>query len=167
MELTPFLNSTDSLAEQNNFMNGYDFESRMEVQTKKGNFSTISLPSLVKATTVVSSFTGTLQAATGVNITWSFKTIPSAMMIGQWYANLYQGTAVVGSLQFFPSINAAAMEGQYVVQNMGDVGFLTSGTQADKTHNTTHIYNTSGTVQTFFMTVKLKYIVNNTIYKTT
>ncbi len=152
--------SHDSLAGKIVYVGGYDFDSTTEVQSKGGKFSTINSPSLVKVSGG-GNLTGTIQNQAWLDTTWSLRTTPSKMITAEWYYSIYEGTSVVGSLEFYPIVASGILQNDYHVWNVGRKSDLnTAGTARDKTYNNVHIFNNTGTVQTFYMEVRTKYIVN-------
>lgn len=164
--LDPYLNSKNSLHNSIQKTISVDFDATQEVQTKNINSSQAYIPTLVKlsggGTTI-----GTVLNGEWIEISWSLRTTPSQMLLADWHHAVYQGTTTSNTAFIvYPRLGGSIGTGDYEGWSSGDNQFYqanpTVGTVKEKSYNSVHILNKSGTTQTLNLTARAKYIVNQT-----
>lgn len=155
------LKKIDSLAVKPQQIQGIDFESDYEIQTKRIRASQSAITDLIRnsgSTTASGSFTNTGQTLV---ITTTLTPDPSYLnsrLLALPQVNVYQGTAIIGTLQMYPGRGAGITVGDYE---------FSSGYDQQTTNGTNMVYrilvenvNRTGTTQVFIVS-QWRYIQEN------
>jgi hypothetical protein len=118
--LTDTMQSPDSpvYRQQKNFVNGVQFESQYEVQTRRVQASQIYIRNFVQLSSSASA-TGTIGNGTTLTLTSTLSPQTPHQFDPNFavpFVALYQGTVAIGSAQLYPKIGSGITPGAYTIQ---------------------------------------------------